>query len=276
MSSSCGEEVLFSIDTLSKIISYLPSVEVLNLTLTCKKFGVSNTNDDSIIEESTSIAIQELASEEQLAALPHYDGENKLADYHYLQLMREPLTFDHLTDGIEYVNEEDKSCVYSGDSRTTAFSNNILRAGKHYVLFTPDKRRAHTNLRMGIMRPGQANQNASGTPVDKEFFQNISLTHVEHYNNNIDFCLYSAKGGCCYTCAWEDSSPIAKTWDGFERASPYDEIGMLLNLDEGTLSVYKNGRKLGVMKKGLEGPYCWAVSTLGGAQVSIKRGAVPS
>ena len=86
------KEVLFSIDTLSKIISYLPSIDVLNLALTCKKFGISNNDNPSIIEESTCI-IQEIASEEQLAALPHYDGESKLADYHYLQLMRQPSNF---------------------------------------------------------------------------------------------------------------------------------------------------------------------------------------
>ena len=55
------------------------------------------------------------------------------------------------------------------------------------------------------------------------------------------------------------------------------KIGMLLDLDEGTLSVYKNGRKLGVMKRGLAGQYCWVVSLRsGGSQVTIKRGTVPA
>lgn len=61
------EEVLFNSDTLSKIISYLPSVYTFNLAITCKRFGISNTNDDSIIEESARIAIKDLATEEQLA-----------------------------------------------------------------------------------------------------------------------------------------------------------------------------------------------------------------
>ena len=51
---------------------------------------------------------------------------------------------------------------------------------------------------------------------------------------------------------------------------------MLLDLDGGTLSVYKNGRKLGVMKRGLAGHYCWVVSLLSGTQVTIKRGPVPA
>ena len=50
---------------------------------------------------------------------------------------------------------------------------------------------------------------------------------------------------------------------------------MLLDLDEGTLSVYKDGRKLGVMKSGLAGQYCWVASMWNGTSVSIKRGTIP-
>ena len=64
-------------------------------------------------------------------------------------------------------------------------------------------------------------------------------------------------------------------WDGMERLSGSHEVGMLLDLDEGTLSVYKNDRRLGVMKRGLAGHYCWVVSMIG-AQVTIKRGSVPA
>ena len=44
-----------------------------------------------------------------------------------------------------------------------------------------------------------------------------------------------------------------------EDFSDGDTIGMLLNLDKGTLTVYRNGHRLGVMKDGLSGPYCWYV-----------------
>jgi len=90
------EEVLNS-DTLSKVISYLPSVDVLNLAITCKRLGSASNDKPSLIEESTRIAIHELATEEELSTLPYYNGESALADYHYLQFMRGPLTFDQLT-----------------------------------------------------------------------------------------------------------------------------------------------------------------------------------
>ena len=40
-----------------------------------------------------------------------------------------------------------------------------------------------------------------------------------------------------------------------------DRIGMLLDLDQGSMTVYKDGEKLGVMQP--EGLLCWAVSIAG-------------
>ena len=37
---------------------------------------------------------------------------------------------------------------------------------------------------------------------------------------------------------------------------------MLLDLDQGSMTVYKNDKRLGVMATGLSGEYCWAVSLL--------------
>jgi len=290
--TACTEEVLFNSDALSKIISYLPSVDVLNLALTCTRFGISNTNDndDSIIKESTRIAVQDIATEEQLAALPHYEGENSLADYHYLQLMREPLTFDQLVGHIEYVDSGDKSCVTNSDEAgfefETAFSNNILRAGKHYVTFETHRSSSQLiSILVGVMRPGQVNHNAKGyplargIPLDEEFYQHFSrrFGDGEHNNNNVQCCMYKCNG-YCFSGDWEDQGGevLDKNWDGMEEMSSGDTIGMLLDLDEGTLTVYKNDRKLGVMKRGLAGPYCWVVSIHEDVQVTIKRGTIPS
>jgi len=37
----CKDAVLFNSDTLSKVISYLPSIDLLNLALTCTRFSAS-------------------------------------------------------------------------------------------------------------------------------------------------------------------------------------------------------------------------------------------
>jgi len=268
------EEVLFNSDTLSKVISYLPWTDLLNLALTCKLFGESN-NEDSLIKESVRIAIQDIATEEQLATLPYYNGQVRvvLANYHYLQLMRGPLTFDQLIGGAKYVNSGDKSCVTSGNSWGTAISNNILRTGKHYVTFE-----VHCSMvaaHLGVMRPGKPTSNASGTPLRQRFFQHFSRTH-ESNNNKVHCCMCNAHNGKCYTSDWElGTTSIIETWEGMENMSSGDEIGMLLDLDEGALTVYKNGRRLGVMKRGLAGPYCWVAHTYEGVQVTIKRGTIP-
>lgn len=64
-------------------------------------------------------------------------------------------------------------------------------------------------------------------------------------------------------------------WEGMESCVNGDTIGMLLNLDEGALTVHKNGRRLGVMKDGLSGPYCWYASTLSECEITMKRGQLP-
>ena len=47
---------------------------------------------------------------------------------------------------------------------------------------------------------------------------------------------------------------------------------MLLDLGEGTLSVYQNGRRVGTLKDGLAGEYCWIAGFECGGDVSIQRG----
>ena len=89
--------------------------------------------------------------------------------------------------------------------------------------------------------------------------------------------MYRASDGHCWSSDWRDHGPVfigGETWDGMERTSFPCKIGVLLDLDEGTLSVYKNGRKLGIMKRGLAGHYCWVVSTIHVTKVTIKRGTV--
>ena len=65
-------------------------------------------------------------------------------------------------------------------------------------------------------------------------------------------------------------------WQGRERLGESGTIGLLLDPDEGTLSVFKNGRRLGLMKEGLGGEYVWFVSVYSTCTISISKGRVPS
>jgi len=109
----CKEEVLFNTDTLSKITPFLLSADLLSLALTCKRFGVSSGRNPSLVEDCARIAVQDLATEEQLITLSYFfNEEDSLANYHCLQLLRRgPLTFEQLV-GAEYVNLGDKSNVF--------------------------------------------------------------------------------------------------------------------------------------------------------------------
>ena len=63
---------------------------------------------------------------------------------------------------------------------------------------------------------------------------------------------------------------------GFQRRLP---VGLLLDLDEGTLSIYQRGQKVATLKDGLSGEYCWYTTTYSvGATIStisIERGLAP-
>ena len=63
--------------------------------------------------------------------------------------------------------------------------------------------------------------------------------------------------------AWSGSRiPDRSDWGGGQRAREQgDRIGMLLDLDQGSMTLYKNDEKLGITQAvGLSGPLCWAVS----------------
>ena len=67
--------------------------------------------------------------------------------------------------------------------------------------------------------------------------------------------------GRCVCSDW-DNERVISDWQGREGLGGGGTVGLLLDLDEGTLSVFKNGRRLGVMKDGLGGEYRWFVAVL--------------
>ena len=70
--------------------------------------------------------------------------------------------------------------------------------------------------------------------------------------------------------------PGGRDWEGEQGAYEDDRIGMLLDLDQGIMTVWKNDVKLGVMvAEGLSGPFCWAVSLGPGNGASIESAPLP-
>jgi hypothetical protein len=124
-----------------------------------------------------------------------------------------------------------------------------MRAGRHHVQFTAV---SGIVVFFGVIRPGW----------DVEGGQ---------YAEVVD-------GHCFYNTGYGFRFPGCRDWEGMQHAREQgDRIGMLLDLDQGTMTVYKNDERLGVMATGLSGEYSWAVS-LGehGGSTRIEAAEVPA
>jgi len=315
-------------DIILRITPYLNSHELLNLALTCKRFGGTNedtkqqnSSDDnneshytwSLMEEAARQIIYNAKVEER-NALPRYDGETWLALYKELELLRAPLTFDQLIGGDEkcfYYVDGDKSCLRSeGNMWKTAISNNIMRSGKNYVTF---RKTGRGGLCVGVIRPMR------GLKETKFRGKAFSPLHLKNWpalrsqgssrwgiKTSIHCCLYKSFNGRCDWSFIPDNNDI---WTGLELLPNGEcDVGMLLDLDKGTLSVYVDGRRLRIMKRvssqplfsfnpllliqlniasilrsivlqGLSGEYCWMAldgrTLQGPCTVQIKRGSLP-
>jgi hypothetical protein len=113
----------------------------------------------------------------------------------------------------------------------TAASKAVMRAGRHYAQFTVVSGEA---MMIGVIRPGW----------DVVGGQDAFIVDGH--------CFYFTRGG--------QRSPAPHDWEGRQGAIEGDRIGLLLDLDQGSMTVYKNDERLGVMATGLSGEYCWAVS----------------
>ena len=89
-------------------------------------------------------------------------------------------------------------------------------------------------------------------------------------------------GGHCFFSAFNGRLwPGNHEWEGMpERGESKrgDRIGMLLDLDQGSMTVWKNDLKLGVMQaEGLSGPLCWAAELgVRGASARIESALAPA
>ena len=129
-------------------------------------------------------------------------------------------------------------------------SKAVMRSGRHFAQFTVGEGFL-TSMMFGVIRPGWDVEGGSGA--------------------------HSVDGHCFYDTYDGLRSPGYITWEGMQAAREQgDRIGMLLDLDQGSMSVWKNGERLGVMQaEGLTGPLCWAVSLFEGS-ARIGSAALPA
>jgi hypothetical protein len=117
----------------------------------------------------------------------------------------------------------------------SAASKAVMRAGRHYLQFTVA---SGLDMFFGVIRPGW------------DVGQGGAMTANAHH----------VDGHCFYSTYFGARFPEMRNWEGRQSTQKEgDRIGMLLDLDQGSMTVYKNDERLGVMATGLSGEYCWAV-----------------
>lgn len=84
---------------------------------------------------------------------------------------------------------------------------------------------------------------------------------ASNYNVQIESDAHEGFGHCLYSIGNGKKFPGWEDWDGMESAKKGDQVALLLDRDAGSMTVYKNDRRLGTMQtSGLTGEYRWAVA----------------
>jgi len=272
--------------------------------------------DWSLMEEVARCTMEKEMTAIEHACLPLRDGYSWLQRLHEWHMLRKPLEFDQLAGYGESWSMETKIYHHRNTKAHVstyergyylALSDHVMRGGKHFANFTSTGFGSY--VRVGVMRPIKN--------CERKGITNLSLTGshddlFRHKNESwgdgvVNMCTYNLHDGICQWSDWDrhphpeyyghsESNPkmcndnFTSRWEGmeglgrdditFEERDRLDVAGLLLDLDEGTLTVYKNGTLLGVMKTGLDGVYCWCVDFYcgydDGPGVKIERGTIPT
>jgi len=214
-------------------------------------------------------------TDDEKSALPRQEGDESWISLYqeFLKLFRLPLQFDKLVgvNNIEYVEGSDKTRAYSKatGNHGSAICSNIMRAGMHSVSFQVIGDPTKYGIQCGVMRPTTKDiTSLTECYAAAQDLSSFSLKVYEMFSNNVDCCMLSTSTGKgLLRKRWKNQEDGSLSfcqpydWDGMEEIHDTSfKIGMVLDLDVGTLDVYKNDRRLGTMATGLAGEYCWVVS----------------
>ncbi|EJK71365.1 hypothetical protein THAOC_07210 [Thalassiosira oceanica] len=284
---STVESALASIDVLGQLAAFLEAGELCQVRATCKALG---SRDDSAFDglsmtEEAARRIYESASDEEKAMLPRHDGEGWIELYRHLLMLRARLTFDQLVGSDVEYQEGDKAAVrtmlgtningFPNDSSAIC-GNHIMRAGKHWVTFVlGGEDLGHLGLQsVGVIRPlpgWDQTRLDDFHPSDQSIWYDLRRERTSRWEGDVHFCHFYQSDGRCFYSNWEGDSTesIWDSYNNYERG--IGTLGMLLDLDIGTLSVYRNGQKVGTLKDGLAGVYCWIASFGGSWKMGRRR-----
>lgn len=194
----------------------------------------------SVAQEAARRRLSTCTAVEQ-ARVPRRGFECWLGRLHELERLSMPPQFDHCNPRLTISSCRTRVTRVSGVEGeefelfpTLAASNVVMRAGKHYAVFTAV---CGNEISFGVVRPGPGS-----------------------WGTSHDDC-------CMFHMVDDDTGDPA--WKGRAGANVGDRIGMLLDYTAKTMTVYKNGALLGIMHEKLNcivhsdrvlsGELCWAV-----------------
>ena len=274
------------------------SNELRNLALTCKAIGWQRPGSSAGWSLVEGVARQVVCSgkydiEGTRITLPEYVG-GKTTWLSILHESEHPLKFDLLLGRhITYLDGR-KSAVqighFSGRTNGLAIASGyVMKSGTHYAEFQfpanhylQDDSPIFEYPYVGIVRPMQALDRFAEEEIvhflREEYRDHFLAQRTDEWGSgNVHACFLSPNSGHASWTGWEDNDSLhIEDWEGSEPCELVDTVGMLLDLDEGTLAVYKNNRRLGVMIHGLSGTFCWQATLVENTALTIKKGKHPT
>ncbi|EJK55205.1 hypothetical protein THAOC_25085 [Thalassiosira oceanica] len=269
---------LASIDVLGHLATFLEAGELCQVRATCKALGYQEhaAFDGLSMADEAARRIFESASDDEKAMLPRHDGEGWIELYHHLLMLRTRLTFDQLVGRyIEYQEGNNRAAVRSnGESSASAIcGHHVMRAGKHWATFDFGREDLGYHS-VGVIRPlpGWDQRTLEEFhPINSRYWDDLRRERTSRWEGDVNFCYFYLSGNCWYS-DWDETDQISN-WEGFNNYDKeIDTLGMLLDFDSGTLSVYQNGQRVGILKDGLAGVYCWITCFRGFGRGAIGRG----
>ena len=237
--------------------------DLLRLQLTCSRFAAKYITASSKGRGGAAAAPEMLSipeeaarrwvlscSEQERGWVSFRTTERWLCLMHEVEVLRLPLAFGRHAD---FTLSENGALAARGGGAgiwRTAASEVVMRSGRHFAQFTMVE--GDSNAFFGVIRPGW----------DVEGGTNAMLVDGH--------CFYCTVNGLRF--------PGRHDWEGRQTTRQNgNHIGMLLDLDQGSMAVYKNGVLMGVMlAAGLTGPLRWAVTLLKGDSARIDSALTPS
>ncbi|EJK45604.1 hypothetical protein THAOC_35775 [Thalassiosira oceanica] len=279
-------------DLLVRCASYLDADGLAQLGRTSARFGIPQAGQQrSLANEAARQRFRQSATDEERSRLPKYGDESDVGLMRALEQLRRPLFFGELA-GYGFRPQENPASVtcatYEGCS--TAVSGHVMRGGGHFVEFEITSDGQSPFIHLGVVRPVSL---TDGIDVEADWEGLVSPVAVSSCyrpavaeklrsqrtakwgESNLHCCTYYSYHGKSFWTNW-DNGKGSTDWQGKEGLQGSGTIGFLLDLDEGTLSVFKDGRRLGVMKEGLGGEYCWFVTVASLCTINISRGRAPN